>query len=474
MHGFKFYAVFVDNHSRFSWFYPHKFKSDFFEVFIRFQKYVENQFNKRIKVFQSDGGGEFTSSRLQLHFQNCGILHQKSCPYTPAQNGLAERKHKHLVKLGLSMMFQSQVPLHHWVEGFFTANHVINILLSSALQHKTPFEVLHNKEPYYSYLRVFGSACYPCLRPYATHKFEPRSLQCVFLGHNADYKGYRCLYPPTGHVYISRHVIFDEKMFPFTGQFKHLIPQYPTALLHAWQQASVIQTQQRSVNKVPVVLPSVSQVITPQIPQKHAANNQPPPSPPHQEQQVMSDNEEGGEGAPDIPNIHPMTARAKSGITKPNQRYLLLTSPDYPTAPKSVAAALKDPRWTTFMMVEMDNHYENHTFHLVPYDPSMHVLDSRWVYRIKLNADGTIDTFKSRLVVKGNDQEEGIDYLETFSPVVRTATIRVVLGVATAKGWSVTQLDVKSAFLHGDLHEDIYMTQPAGFVDPKSQIVFAN
>ena len=71
LQGFKFYVVFVDDHSRFSWFYPLKFKSDFFEVFIRFQKYVENQFNKRIKVFQSDGGGEFTSSRLQLHFQNC-------------------------------------------------------------------------------------------------------------------------------------------------------------------------------------------------------------------------------------------------------------------------------------------------------------------------------------------------------------------------------------------------------------------
>lgn len=89
LQGFKFYAVFVDDHSRYSWFYPLKFKSDFYEVFIRFQKYVENQFNKKIKVFQSDGGGEFMSSRLRVHFHKCGIFHQKSCPYTPAQNGLA-------------------------------------------------------------------------------------------------------------------------------------------------------------------------------------------------------------------------------------------------------------------------------------------------------------------------------------------------------------------------------------------------
>lgn len=236
--GFKFYAVFIDDYSRFSWFYPLRSKSEFFDIFLLFQKRVENQFDKRIKVFQSDGGGEFTSNRLQKHFQDNGIAHHKSCPYTPAQNGIAERKHRHIVELGLSMMFQSQVPLHHWVEGFFTATHLINMLHSSSLKNKTPHEVLHNQKPDYSYLRVFGSACYPCLRSYSAHKFEPRSLQCVFVGYNADYKGYRCLYPPTGRVYISRHVIFDEKLFPFTGKFKHLIPQYPTALLQAWQKAS--------------------------------------------------------------------------------------------------------------------------------------------------------------------------------------------------------------------------------------------
>lgn len=145
---------------------------------------------------------------------------------------------------------------------------------------------------------------------------------------------------------------------------------------------------------------------------------------------------------------------------------MLLANPEYPGEPRTVAAALKDPRWTNAMGDEMDTQYANKTFHLVPYEPTMHVLGSKWVFRLKLNADGTVKIFKARLVVRGDDQEEGVDYLETLSPVVRTATIRVVLGVATAKGWSVTQLDVKSAFLHGDLHEDIYMTQPAGFVDP--------
>lgn len=406
------------------------------------------------------------SNRFQTHLKNGGIKHQKSCPHTPSQNGLAERKHRHVVELSLSMMFQSQVPLQYWVESFFTGNHLINILPSSAIQFKTPYEVLHKKKPDYSYLRVFGSACYPCLRPYSAHKMEPRSLQCVFLGYNADYKGYRCLYPPTGRVYISRHVIFDEKLFPFTGKFQHLIPKYPTALLQAWQQATMpSQSVPPSPASTEILLPAPFQ------PNPHIPNiNVQLPSPANSEnnqnnQENISDQEEENGAviqAVAQPNLHPMTTRAKVGVTKPNPRYALLTT----STPRSVPAALKDPRWTRAMEEEMENQHENKTFHLVPYEPTMSVLGSRWIYREKLNADGSEDKCKARLVVKGNEQEEGVDYLEMFSPVVRTATIRIVLGVATAKKWKLTQLDVKAAFLHGDLNEDIYMTQPQGFEDP--------
>ena len=173
-------------------------------MYLVFQKQVENQFNKKIKVFQSDGGGEFMSTIFRSHLRDHGIIHLISCPATPQQNGLAERKHRHLTELGLSMLFQSHTPLKYWVEAFYSANFISNIIPSTALKQKSPSEILFKQPPDCSFLRVFGSACYPCLRLFTQHKFEPRSLHCVFLGYHPQYKGYRCLYPPNRKgLYIS-------------------------------------------------------------------------------------------------------------------------------------------------------------------------------------------------------------------------------------------------------------------------------
>lgn len=158
--------------------------------------------------------------------------------------------------------------------------------------------------------------------------------------------------------------------------------------------------------------------------------------------------------------------KTSNGIRKPNPRYALLTKIDLPSLPKSVASALKHERWTNAMGDEMAAQTQNGTWSLVPVTPNMHVLGYRWIFTVKLNADGTLDKLKARLVAKGYAQEEGVDYIETYSPVVRTSTIRVVLRVATAKDWMITQLDVKNVFLHGELQEEVFMEQPPGFEDP--------
>lgn len=221
--GFRYYAIFVDSYSRFSWLFPLKLKSDFYSTVLTFQSLVENQFGHKIKIFQSDGGGEFVSKQLLTHLQNCGIQQFISCPHTPQQNGLAEHKHRHVTELGLAMLFQSKAPLQYWTEAFFTANFLINLLPTSTLaDNKSPFAQLNGKQPDYTALRIFGCACYPTLRDYISTKFDPRSLTCVFLGYSEKYRGYRSLYPPTGRVYISRHVIFDENMFPFQTSYANL------------------------------------------------------------------------------------------------------------------------------------------------------------------------------------------------------------------------------------------------------------
>lgn len=306
------------------------------------------------------------------------------------------------------------------------------------------------------------TACYPCLRPFADNKFEPRSLLYVFLGYSPQYKGYCCLYPPTGKVYISRHVIFDESVFPFRDQYKKFVPRYETTLLKTWQQATS-SAETRPAEQISRVLPApapVAPVPAPVAPAPVLVQQAPAPNPPVAPAPV----------APPVVdaavNQHPMQTRTKSGIHKQNTRYVLAASKFDLKTPQSIHEAMAHPDWSGAVTDEIVKVHTLHTWSLVPQTPEMNVLTSEWVYTYKTGPDGQKFP-KARLVAKGYRQEEGINYLETFSPVVRTAAIRLTLNVATAKDWSIKQLDVSSAFLHGELSKLVYMHQPDGFVDPQ-------
>lgn len=160
-----------------------------------------------------------------------------------------------------------------------------------------------------------------------------------------------------------------------------------------------------------------------------------------------------------------MFTGSRVGIVKPNPRYVIHTVKGIPTEPKTTAAALKHPGWTGAMVEEIDTCKETNTFSLIPLPTGVRPLGSRWIHRVKLNSDGTFKCFRSRVVAKGYEQDEGIDFLETYSPVVQTATVRMVLHLAVTERWDIKQLDVKNAFLHGDLHESVYMIHPLGFED---------
>jgi histone deacetylase 1/2 len=106
---------------------------------------------------------------------------------------------------------------------------------------------------------------------------------------------------------------------------------------------------------------------------------------------------------------------------------------------------------------------KNGTWHLVPAQKGKNVISCKWVYKVKKKVDGSIDCYKARLVAKGLKQRYGIDYEDTFSPVVKAATIRLILSIVVSRGWSLRQLDVQNAFLHGILDEEVYMYQPPGY-----------
>ena len=132
--------------------------------------------------------------------------------------------------------------------------------------------------------------------------------------------------------------------------------------------------------------------------------------------------------------------------------------------PKNVKEALDHPGWRQAMIVEMQALDHSNTWELVPLPPGKKAVGCRWVYAVKVGPDGEIDRLKARLVAKGYTQVYGLDYCDTFSPVAKMTTIRLFFAMAAIRHWPLHQLDIKNAFLHGDLEEEVYMEQPPGFV----------
>lgn len=144
-----------------------------------------------------------------------GIKRQISYPHTPEQIGVAERKHIHIVEMGLTSLFNANLPLFLWVEAFVTVVFLINRMPSSTLSMESPFSKLHRQSHDYNTLKVFRCRCFPYLKGQNKNKFQPKTLPCVFIGYSLLHKGFRCYHPQSRKVFISQHVIFDELKLPY-------------------------------------------------------------------------------------------------------------------------------------------------------------------------------------------------------------------------------------------------------------------
>ena len=206
---------------------------------------VERQFEKKVRVLRSDNGGEFMC--LKSYFGKEGILHQTSCVYTPQQNGRAERKHRHILNVARSLMFQESIPIRFWGECLLAACHVINRTPSTLLQGKTPYEMLYGKTPDFSQLRVFGSLCFAHKQSRHKDKFGERSRRCVFVGYPFGQKGWRVYDIQKKEFFVSRDVVFNEYEFPFATLASDESPPLTT---HSSPQAVVYEEDFLEIQRV--------------------------------------------------------------------------------------------------------------------------------------------------------------------------------------------------------------------------------
>ena len=211
---YKYFVTFIDDFTHFTWVYFLQSKSEVFSVFKVFLALIETQFSTKIKILRFDSGGEYMSNEFQFFLRSYGIISQRSCPFTPQQNGVAERKNRLLLDVVRTLLIKSCVPSHFWCEALSTVVYLINRLPSPTLNNDSPYFRLFGHAPNYSNLHIFGCVCFVHLPAHERNKLIEQSIKCAFLGYARTQKGFLCYDPHARRTRVSRNVIFLKKISP--------------------------------------------------------------------------------------------------------------------------------------------------------------------------------------------------------------------------------------------------------------------
>jgi hypothetical protein len=464
--GARYFTGLLDDASRWSEVCLTATKSDATQAVLAKIEELENQAGKRIKVLRSDRGGEFTSGLLKDYCVSKGIVLETTAPYTPQQNGAAERLNRTLMEKARAMLYDSGLPPRWWGEAVSTANLLRNLTYASGAPLGTPWRSFKRTVPDVSFLRVFGATAYAHVPDKLRKKLDPKSRKGVLVGYEPHSKAYRILLPPA-RVIVSRDVQFDESVVSVEHPHEPLAlaepPPEPQRLDFGLPPPPEEEATEEENAPVPAA-PPASGVAQPIVASAD------PLSDDEEEDDVPaliedSDDDEdeidGGKAPAAAEPRYPVRDRRPPEFYEP----VLLASKTVPfkEEPNTHHDALSGPDaplWRKAMDEELASLLEMDAWKLVPLPPGIKPLPCRWTYKLKRDGDGNIDRYKARLVAKGYAQKEGIDFNEVFAPVSKHSTLRALLSVVAAEDLELIQLDVKLAFLNGELEEDIYMQQP--------------
>ncbi|KAH9801427.1 hypothetical protein KPL71_001026 [Citrus sinensis] len=417
-------------------------KDDAIDAFRIFYKKVQNEKCYSITCIRSDHGGEFENHAFENFCNDFGIEHQFSSPRTPQQNGVAERKNRSIQEMARTMLNENSLPKYFWAKAVSTACYVLNMVLIRPNLNETPYELWKDRKPNIGYFKVFGCKCFVLNTKDNLGKFYPKSDVGIFLGYSNSSKAYRVYNKRTLVVEESMHVTFDE-------------------------------SNPSSTKKVIVDNAEEEE-------QEEASNNNQEDAPhgiqdEHHEETNLEQNEGTSQTLPK--EWRYVSSRLKDVILGDPSRGITTRSSlrnTYEHAafisqiePKSFADAENDESWIMAMQEELNQFERNNVWELVSNPEHQSIIGTKWVFRNKMDESGVVVRNKARLVAQGYNKEEEIDFDETFAPVARLESIRMLLAYACHKEFILYQMDVKSAFLNGYIMEEVYVKQPPGFENEK-------
>lgn len=439
LNGGEYFLTFIDDQTRFVWIFILKKKSQVFETFKVWKSMVEKESDCSLKVLRSDNGGEFTSDEFQGFLRDSGIRHELTIPRNPEQNGVAERMNRTLVEATRAMLADGSLPHRFWAEVVSTAVYLRNRSPTRAVEGKTPFEAWTSNLPDISHLRRVGCVAYAHVPKEERRKLDVKSKMTVMLGYGSSVKGYRLYDQKNGRVIHSRDVIFDESRNGFDlGKNLDSID------------CATLEIVDEVVSPKPLAETKTNDVIL--LEEDEQSNSELDEI---QEDQEMPENEV---------EIIQRPRRNRHAPQRYGEWTFVAGCDDRDPLTIQEALARDDSKsWKKAISEELESLKENEVWDLVEKPKDRKIVGTKWVFKVKRDDHGNPERYKARLVAKGFTQQWGQDYDETFSPVVRFETIRALIAISAAEGLVLHQMDVATAFLNGEIDEEIYVKQPEGF-----------
>ncbi|GJY51077.1 retrovirus-related pol polyprotein from transposon TNT 1-94 [Tanacetum coccineum] len=421
--GNKYFITFIDDCTKYCYFYLLKSKDEAIDKFVLYKTEVENQLGKKIKVVRSDRGGEYVAPFAELCAKH-GIRHEFTAPYSPQQNGIAERKNRTLKEMVTAMLISSGMSQDMWGEAILTATYLLNKIPRKE-KEETPYELWMGRKPSYQYLRVWGCLAKVAVPTPKAQKIGPKSVDCIFIGYAKKSTAYRFIVHESKNPDIQKNTIMESRNASF---FENIFPclSKETGSSSRLDDKVVQDKRQRDDNDL------------------------------QDERQDQTEEEE----------VEPRRSKRARNEKSFGPDFVSFMVENEPTSYREAVTSSEGQQWREAIKSEIESILQNHTWELVDLPPGCKPLGYKWIFKKKMKADGTIDKYKARLVIKGFRQREGLDYFDTYSPVTRITSIRMILAIAALRNLEVHQMDVKTAFLNGDLEEEIYMNQPEGFIAP--------